>query len=397
MKFGTCFARRLVATTMFGLIAATSLTASENPSSRPQAESVQDAEPTGQTPKDEVANEDVHKGEVKVQKDQIEVVTSELPDPPKAVTSFGAAIAGGKLYVYGGHTGNAHSYSVQTQTGHFSCLDLRSDPSATSQGASSSRQSNKLQWQTLPAGPRLQGLAMVADGEDVIRIGGFTAMNQENEDADLRSQSDVARFRADLGQWQTLPDLPEPRSSTDAIVGGRTLYVAGGWAMQGDDEARWLDTAWSLDLADPDARWQALGESFPPRRAISTAFLDGKLYVIGGMLPEGKTTGEVLVYDPQTSRWSSGPELPGESMNGFGTAACVADGHLYVNTINGYVFRLDPQSESWDAIGQLDPPRFFHRMVTRPASDPTSLMLIGGVNMKLGKFTQIDLIRLQGP
>lgn len=364
------------------LLAFAPATASDETAPQPQSENAENAK---------------EKDGVVVQENQMEVVASGLPDPPEAVTSFGAAVADGKLYVYGGHTGNAHSYSVQTQTGDFARLDVSEAQAASGTSRPSANQPSSLQWQTLPAGPRLQGLALVADGKDVIRIGGFTAKNQEGEDQDLQSQSDVARFRVEHGRWEALPDLPEPRSSTDAVIADRTLYVAGGWDMQGDDEARWLDKAWSLDLGDPQARWQPLGESFPPRRAISTAFLNGKLYVIGGMLPEGKTTGEVLVFDPMTGKWSEGPELPGESMNGFGTAACVADGRLYVNTINGYVFRLNEKAGAWETIGQLDPPRFFHRMVTMPGSDPPALMLIGGVNMKLGKFTQIDLIRLQSP
>ena len=41
----------------------------------------------------------------------------ELPDVPKAITSFGAEVLDGWVYVYGGHTGKAHQYSVDTTLG----------------------------------------------------------------------------------------------------------------------------------------------------------------------------------------------------------------------------------------------------------------------------------------
>lgn len=45
-------------------------------------------------------------------KSEVQIVASEFPELPTELTSFGGAIAGGKLYVYGGHIGGAHSYST---------------------------------------------------------------------------------------------------------------------------------------------------------------------------------------------------------------------------------------------------------------------------------------------
>src|SRR5690606_6861170 len=103
-------------------------------------------------------------------------------------------------------------------------------------------------WETLAEGPPLQGLAMVAHDGKLYRVGGFTAKNDEGEDHDLWSQDSFASFDLQEGKWQDLPSLPEPRSSHDAAVVGDTLYVAGGWSMQGGDEAHWHTTAWKLDL-----------------------------------------------------------------------------------------------------------------------------------------------------
>lgn len=314
---------------------------------------------------------------------------SGLPAPPEQLTSFGAALTNGKIYLYGGHTGSAHSYSTDEQSDQLYRLDLSA---------------NELQWKALPSGPRLQGLGLVADGVDVIRVGGFTAMNESDEDQDLRSQTSVARFDAEANQWVDMADLPEPRSSLDACVLNDHLIVAGGWSLNGKaDDSTWHDTIWSLDLRSSDAQWVALPNDgdvrFTARRALSTVVSDGKLFVIGGMLPEGKTTTAVLIYDPATKRWSRGPDVPGEAMEGFGTAAVATGGKLLVNTISGYVHQLSDDQTRWETIAKMERARFFHQLVpTRRVSedgDEDAVLSIGGVNMSTGKFDEIDLIVLK--
>ena len=49
----------------------------------------------------------------------------KYPDLPAAFSSFGAAVADDYVYVYGGHTGKAHSYSVETTQGEFRRLSLK--------------------------------------------------------------------------------------------------------------------------------------------------------------------------------------------------------------------------------------------------------------------------------
>ncbi|MFG0289089.1 MAG: hypothetical protein ACF8CQ_12985, partial [Rhodopirellula sp. JB044] len=248
------------------------------------------------------------------------ITSSNLPELPEELTSFGAAIAGEILYVYGGHTGSAHSYSTAEQSNRLWALDL-----------SAAGDSEKGQWQELATGPSLQGLALVPHGDDVIRIGGFTALNEEGEDHDLQSQTSVARFDAGSKTWTPLADLPEPRSSLDAAVLGDTVYVFGGWSLQGEsDGSTWHQTAWSLDLSDANATWRPLATPPFRRRAISAAAFDGKLYVLGGLHPENGPTTRVDVYDPSADSWTDAPALPGKGMAGFGTASYATGGRLYV-------------------------------------------------------------------
>ncbi|TWT98390.1 Kelch repeat-containing protein [Stieleria varia] len=308
------------------------------------------------------------------------VVPSNLPELPEELTSFGAAVSGQSLYVYGGHTGNAHSYSTQEQSNRFWCLDL----SAGEQAA----------WQKRATGPSLQGLALVAHGDRIIRIGGFTAVNAAGETHDLRSQNLVAAYHPATNTWTDLPSLPEPRSSLDAAVLGDTVYVFGGWKLDGQsDDSQWHTTAWSLDLSDDTSEWQSLAQPPFQRRAISVAAHEGKLYVIGGMNSQGKTTTRVDIYDPSSNAWTQGPSLPGSGMSGFGSSSFATGGRLYVSTLDGRVHQLGEDGASWRTIAKCNPARFFHRML--PIADD-ELLMIGGANMEIGKFKQIDRIKLSG-
>lgn len=304
---------------------------------------------------------------------------AELPELPENLTSFGAAIADGNLYLYGGHTGGAHSYSQEEQSDRFWSLNL-------SQGKNG-------QWQELPGGPNLQGLALVAHRGHVIRLGGFSAVNAKGEDHDLQSQSTVASYDPKSKTWSKLAALPAPRSSFDAAVLGDKVYVIGGWNLHGEsDQSEWHDTAWSLDLNDASAKWQPLAPPPFQRRAVSVAAHQGKLYVIGGMTSDNETTHRVAIYDPASDSWSEGPDLPGTGMSGFGSASFATGGHLYVTSMDGFVSKLADDGKSWSTIAKTDRERFFHRML--PVSDH-ELLMIGGASMEVGKFSEIDRIEVK--
>ncbi|MDA8743886.1 hypothetical protein N9N28_04550 [Rubripirellula amarantea] len=308
----------------------------------------------------------------------VSIVPSNLPALPEELTSFGAAIAGNILYVYGGHTGSAHSYSTAEQSDRFWCLDVAAGENG--------------KWRQLAGGPSLQGLALVAHQDRVIRIGGFTATNASGEEHSLHSQNSVAAYQAATDTWTDLPSLPEPRSSLDAAVIGDTVSVVGGWKLNGEsDESQWHDTAWSLDLSDDKATWQPLATPTFQRRAISVAAHQGKLFVLGGMNSDGKPTTRVDVYDPVAKTWAEGPSLPGSGMSGFGSSSFATGGNLYVSTMDGFVHRLSSDQKSWSTLAKSDPARFFHRML--PISK-NELLMVGGANMEIGKFTQIDRIVL---
>jgi N-acetylneuraminic acid mutarotase len=305
----------------------------------------------------------------------LRTASHNLPDLSKGITSFGGAIYGDWLYVYGGHFGRAHEYSSDEQSGDFLRLNLR-DP----QG-----------WETLPGGPKLTGTTLVAHGGKVYRLGGFTAKNTSDQPESLWSQNDFARFDPATKQWESLPSLPDGRSSHDAVVLGNTLYVVGGWEMK-DAEKKWHDTTLAFDLSASPASWRSIPQSFQ-RRALSVAAFNNRLYALGGMQPKGGATTATSVYDPEKNAWSDGPSLVGAGLEGFGSSSFACGGKLFVTTMSGVVQQLAPSGENWTVAGQLQRPRFFHRML--PWNDQ-QLVIVGGASMGTGKITQLELLPVSG-
>jgi N-acetylneuraminic acid mutarotase len=269
-----------------------------------------------------------------------------FPPLPRAVSSFGAAVAGDHVYVYGGHAGKTHTYSTESTVGTFRRLSL-ADPGKG--------------WEELPAGPHAQGLALVAHGGKLIRVGGMQPRNEPGDPADNHSLASVARFDPAAGRWEDLPDLPAGRSSHDAAVVGDTLVVVGGWRMGGAGKApEWHDTALLLDLADPKAKWEAVPQPFQ-RRALSAAVAGGKVYAVAGLTADGGTAHEVNVFDPAARTWATAATLPGGRMNGFSPAAVAVGDTVYASPADGVVYRL--AGDAWEPAGKLATPRFVHRVV----------------------------------
>ena len=303
-------------------------------------------------------------------------IPANLPDLPRPMTSFGAAVVDGAVYVYGGHHGKAHHYYDEGQSGELLRLNLE----------------RPQRWETVAHGPRLQGLAMVAWGGGLYRLGGFMARNREDEDQNLVSLSEFARFDPEQRAWESLPPMPEPRSSFDAVVAAGVLYVAGGWAMDGSRDAEWRTTAYSVAPGAASPEWRKLPDPPFRRRALAVGTCDGVVYAIGGMEPDGRVSAETVCYDPSAGEWIEGPRLPGEDMDGFGAACTTAGGALYLSTSSGSVLRLSTDGSAWETAGRLREGRFFHRMLS---VDDEALIVVGGASMQRGKFASVETLRIR--
>ncbi len=276
---------------------------------------------------------------------------------PQATSSFGAVVSDGWLYVYGGHISPTHAYSTESVSGQFARLKLSDNGAA---------------WEQLPGGPALQGMNLAAYKGKIYRIGGMAPRNKPGEKEAIYSVADCARFDPAAMQWESLPPLPEPRSSHDVVVVGDKLIVVGGWTLKGPERSDWLDTVVVLDLAASKLEWKSAKQPFQ-RRALIAAAHSGKMYVMGGIDEHGKISHEVSVYDPKSGLWTEGPKLPGGEIDGFGPAACEHDGSLYVSIASGALYRLDESKQEWEKSGSATP-----RVAHRIASNGKTILVIGG-------------------
>ena len=291
---------------------------------------------------------------------------------PQAASSFGAAEAGGYLYVYGGHVVRTHSYSTEAVSGQFHRLKL--DGGTT--------------WEQLPAGPALQGMNLVAHGGKIYRAGGMRPVNAPGTRADNYSVADCARFDPATMRWEPIASLPEPRSSHDVVAVGDKLIVVGGWVMEGRARGeRWPAAALVLDLAAARPEWKPIRQPFQ-RRALIAAAHGGKVYALGGFTEHDDPLLRVDVYDPATDTWTAGPDLPGPNRNGFGPAAAAHDGRLYVSLGDGSFHRLDDARGKWEKVATTTP-RIVHRLVTHG----NQILVLGGA-AKGDNFDLIEAVSL---
>jgi N-acetylneuraminic acid mutarotase len=300
------------------------------------------------------------------------VLRAEPPPLPKAVTSFGAGVCAGGVYVYGGHAGKAHEYSTVTVSGALWRLSL------TKQDA----------WEVLPGDVPVQSPGIVAWQDKLILAGGMQPQNAPGAEQKLMSLDHAALFDPTTKSWAKLPPLPEPRSSHALAVIGDQLYAVGGWPLKvgvpkeepkpdAPKTKKWHDTMVVLDLTKPEAGWKTLPQPWT-RRALAAVVFGGKLWCIGGMTEDNDLSSVVDIYDPATQQWTSAPPVgETERAKAFGCAACVVGGSLYVSPEGGKVYRIGADAKQWSECGKLAQSRYFHQLI---ALDDTHLMALGGTS-----------------
>ncbi len=291
---------------------------------------------------------------------------------PQATSSFGAIAAGDWLYVYGGHIVPTHDYSTAAVSGRFDRINLAGGKA----------------WESLPAGPGLQGMNLAARHGKIYRVGGMDPRNKPDEKADVHSVTTAACFDPATGAWSPLAALPVARSSHDLVVIADKLYAVGGWTMRGQQGNDWLDTMHVLDLSSEQAEWQSIKQPFE-RRALTAACHQNKLYVLGGFDEGNEARRQVDIYDPASNAWSQGPELPKPDLNGFAPAACAHQGRLYVSVGDGTLYRLSEDAAGWERVA-TSTPRIVHRLV----SHGDRIYILGGA-AKGGNLDLVETVTIE--
>ena len=280
---------------------------------------------------------------------------------PRPVTSFGAVCSDGWVYVLGGYFGTPHSYCYEHQSRDFYRFRV-DDPS---------------HLELLPNEARLQGSTLVAVDDRIVRLGGMEVLNSIEEPQALRSIAEVRTYLPEKEEWtQDLPDLPEARSSHEALVHAGKLYVIGGWGL-GDGEPRWHEDVLILDLAHPSRGWERVAAPLR-KRALGAVVVEGSLLVFGGIHGDGAIDGGALLMDLSSREWSRGSEYPGDA---FAVAALAVDGVVYASGRDGTVYRLASKAGGFEPIARWRHPRLFHRLIASGMhpGEPRMLLAMGGI------------------
>jgi hypothetical protein len=101
----------------------------------------------------------------------------------------------------------------------------------------------------------------------------------------------------------------------------------------------------------------------------------------------------VDALDLSTNAWRRLPDLPAQEMGGFGASAWRLGRRLYVSGADGVVYRLAEDESAWESVGQLDRPRFFHRLLP---GDEGALLAVAGASTDDGHLADIERFAPRG-
>src|SRR5918992_3187579 len=165
-------------------------------------------------------------------------------------------------------------------------------------------------WRTLaPAPSERTEVAAAAVGGKIWVLGGYAP------DGTTLATAEVYDTAAD--RWSRGPDLPVAVNHAMAATLEGVLHVAGG--NDGDGPST------QVARLEGDG-WRRLAPLPQGRSAGGLVALDGRLYLVGGVV-DGGLAADTQVYDPAADRWSPAPGLPTPREH-LGAAA--SGGRVYV-------------------------------------------------------------------
>ncbi|UCE38881.1 MAG: hypothetical protein JSW00_06570 [Thermoplasmata archaeon] len=157
-----------------------------------------------------------------------------------------------------------------------------------------------------------------------------------------------------VGGWAYVSPMPTPRMFLAAAESGGKIYAVGGMLPN-----HYVTNV--VEAYDPQTDTWSTKSPMPTLRcAMGVAVADGKIYVIGGYA-QGYLSNRLEVYDPQTDTWSIKSSMP--TSRDFLGAAAVA-GKIYAigggrSVSNGHLVQMyDPQTNSWSTKSPMPTSRY---------------------------------------
>ncbi|WP_376792831.1 LuxR C-terminal-related transcriptional regulator [Thermoflexus sp.] len=166
--------------------------------------------------------------------------------------------------------------------------------------------------------------------------------------------------REALSRWKLVHQMPTPRARFALARWQDWLIAIGGEAPEGitDRVERFHLTKGTWERGTPKPH---------PVAAVGAGLIQDRIYVPGGVNPQGQPVDWVEVYDPQADRWFAGPPLPAPVA---AYALAVAGERLYIfggwdgRRLQGAVWMLDPVRGTWEPRAPMPTPRAFAAAAT---------------------------------
>jgi hypothetical protein len=272
------------------------------------------------------------------------------------------------LFMSGRTSGQAATHGAAARSG-FAPTTAQLTAS-TNAGAGNASQAAGTAWSSITAAPIPIMDNAVATDPDTGLV--YTAGGLSNG---LAVSSALYVYNPGTAQWSALPSMPQPREAAEAAFIDGKLYVIGGWNATGDP----LN---GVAIYDPNSQTWSSGATMPTGYAASgLAALNGKIYVVGGCDAGFCGYRDVQVYDPATDAWSTAANYPVPISWG----ACGAlDGAVYcagglTNSASGAdtnaAYSYSPATGQWSPVAGLP----FDLWGMSYATANGDLLLSGGV------------------
>jgi non-specific serine/threonine protein kinase len=221
------------------------------------------------------------------------------------------------------------------------CTDLRPRPPSEAPLRPAPSEGGGAAWRRLaPVPSERTEVAAAAVGPRIWVLGGYAP------DGKTLATAEVYDTASDT--WSRGPDLPVAVNHAMAATLDGVLYVAGGNDGRGPSD--------QLARLDGD-RWRRLAPLPKGRQAGGLVALDGRLYLVGGVV-DGGLAADTQVYDPAGDRWSSAPGLPTPREH-LGAAATAGRVYVVGGRVGGVGHNLataeafDPAGGRWARLADL--------------------------------------------
>lgn len=195
------------------------------------------------------------------------------------------------------------------------------------------------EWRLLGKLPRPNGYGVsITTAEGLVILGGGNATEHF---------SDVFV----LGQGKKLPALPKPCAFMGGCLQDGVIYIAGG--IETPTATAAMGTFWSLDLKQPDAKWQELPPCpGKPRMLACMAAADGAIHLFSGAAlsagPDGKPVREWLKDAWRFTAgngWERLPDMPRVAVAAPNPAPVVNSNIVIIGGDDGVLVNFEPKAK----------------------------------------------------